>query len=695
MLIRHKLFSGFLTIAALVTLLGAVAFHSNTNLIEEVTSVMEHSIPEIEAGAGMSEALLQTECALRDVFEQRLVAPSEGAAVTSFVRGDDAVAELHSALDRFEARLRASYEATSKGVQLAGDEQEEVEDEKKELELLKQIRSEFGAYRDRCLNLLALADSDSVRGRQLLSDLKRHEKEGLGPLVDQYRNGPQKEVEEEMEEANLHLRESNSTLLVTVLLTIAGGLTLGWLLSRSILKPIGMLTTASQQMSRGNLDTRVSYHSTDELGDLANAFNSMVDDLRATTVSKSYVDGIITSMADMLMVLRPDHTIQSINRATQELLGFTETELGGKPFAQVARAALVTDRELLSDLHQKGFVRGVEASYLPKDGGSIPVSFSASVLRDKAGAALGVVCVAQDARERKRAEEQLERTHKELVQASHRAGMAEVATGVLHNVGNVLNSVNVSATLVSETLKKSKSTNLGKVSVLLKEHEADLATFLSKDPKGCRIPDYLAQLSEHLSKAEETVLQEIDQLRKNLEHIKEIVAMQQSYAKVSGVVETVNVADLVEDSLRMNSVALTRHQVSLERDFDSVPALAVEKHKVLQILVNLIRNAKYACDESERTDKKVTVRIRQSGDHVEVSVIDNGVGIPAENLTRIFNHGFTTRKDGHGFGLHSGALAAQELGGALMAQSAGPGGGASFTLRLPLVTNMNYDKLQP
>ena len=159
--------------------------------------------------------------------------------------------------------------------------------------------------------------------------------------------------------------------------------------------------------------------------------------------------------------------------------------------------------------------------------------------------------------------------------------------------------------------------------------------------------------------------------------------MQQSYAKVGGVKELVDVVGLVEDSMRMNEGALSRHQVEVVREFGKVPLMNAEKHKILQILINLIRNAKYACDESGQEDKRLTVRVANGDGRVKISVIDNGVGIPPENLTRIFNHGFTTRKGGHGFGLHSGALAAREMGGSLTVQSGGPGRGAAFTLELP------------
>jgi signal transduction histidine kinase len=278
----------------------------------------------------------------------------------------------------------------------------------------------------------------------------------------------------------------------------------------------------------------------------------------------------------------------------------------------------------------------------------------------------------------------VEALHKQLLQASRQAGMAEVATSVLHNVGNVLNSVNVSATLLLDGAKRSNVSYLGKAVALLNEHTADLAPFLADDPKGRQLPGYLTRVSEELAKEQRRTITELESLRQNIEHIKEIVAMQQNYANVSGVVETVKVTDLVEDALRMNAGALARHEITLAREFGEVPTISVDKHKVLQVLVNVIRNAKYACDESARKDKQIRLKISQRDQWICIAVTDNGVGIPPENMTRIFNHGFTTRKDGHGFGLHSGALAATELGGKLTAHSEGAGQGATFTLGLPL-----------
>jgi len=278
---------------------------------------------------------------------------------------------------------------------------------------------------------------------------------------------------------------------------------------------------------------------------------------------------------------------------------------------------------------------------------------------------------------------ELESIHKQLVDASRQGGMAEIATNVLHNVGNVLNSVNVSAGLIVERVKKSKTSSLARVVDLLGQHEHDLAAFIGQDTRGKNLPAHLAQLSTHLTAEQEALVKELDSLRRNVEHIKEIVAMQQNYAKVGGVKEIINVVDLVEDGMCLNEGSLRRHGVEVTRQFELVPLLNAEKHKILQILVNLLNNAKHACEESGRTDKRLTVRVANGDGRIRISVTDNGVGIPPENMTRIFNHGFTTRKDGHGFGLHSGALAAKEIGGSLTAQSDGPGKGAAFTLELP------------
>ena len=290
--------------------------------------------------------------------------------------------------------------------------------------------------------------------------------------------------------------------------------------------------------------------------------------------------------------------------------------------------------------------------------------------------------------ERKRAEEELQRAQQQLIDTSRQAGMAEVATGVLHNVGNVLNSVNVSATLIAERLNQARTANLARAAAMLREQNGKLVEFLTNDPKGKLLPAYIADLSQHLEEERLETRAEIDLLTRNIEHIKDIVAMQQTYARVSGMAEVLSVESLLEDALALNMDSFNRHHIHVDRDFHAVPPVNVDKHKVLQILVNILRNAKNAIEEATDNEKRLIIRTRQKDDKtVLIAVTDSGVGIAPENLTRIFSHGFTTRKDGHGFGLHSAALAARQMGGRLSAQSDGPGRGATFLFELPLAAS--------
>ncbi len=306
-------------------------------------------------------------------------------------------------------------------------------------------------------------------------------------------------------------------------------------------------------------------------------------------------------------------------------------------------------------------------------------------LRDARGEIIGLAGIHRDITERKKGEAELELLHKQLLETSRHAGMAEVATSVLHNVGNVLNSVNISASIVDEQVRNSVLERLDKVIRLLQEHQSDLSHFLTQDEKGTKLVNYMDALFKMLTKERATIQDEVASLTKNVEHIKKIVSMQQTYARVAGLVETISPVELVEDSLRMHEAAFHRHGIKIIREYSEVPKIAVDRHKVIQILVNLFQNAKYACDVNDSPNRVIRVCIDALAvNRIRIQVIDNGMGIAAENLTRIFSYGFTTRKNGHGFGLHSGALAAKEMGGSLNVQSEGPGLGSTFILELPV-----------
>ncbi|QLL11209.1 DAHL domain-containing protein [Pseudomonas chlororaphis] len=281
---------------------------------------------------------------------------------------------------------------------------------------------------------------------------------------------------------------------------------------------------------------------------------------------------------------------------------------------------------------------------------------------------------------------QLKDTQSELLDTARQAGMAEIATNVLHNVGNVLNSVNISADLVSRKLRNSKAQGLGKAMQLINEHKEDLGSFLTEDAKGKLLPGYLNQLVEAIDLEQQGMTEELTQLSKSIDHIKDIVATQQSYAGASSLLEPLSVSELLEDALRMNSGALTRHHVTVLKDYADVPRIMGDKHRLLLILINLISNAKYAMSDLTNQTRNMTLAAAVvDGETLQISVRDEGEGIAPENMTRIFAHGFTTRKEGHGFGLHSCALAAIEMNGHLTAHSDGPGKGALFVLQIPLI----------
>ncbi|HYF15745.1 MAG TPA: ATP-binding protein [Phycisphaerales bacterium] len=280
-------------------------------------------------------------------------------------------------------------------------------------------------------------------------------------------------------------------------------------------------------------------------------------------------------------------------------------------------------------------------------------------------------------------------TDRRLLEATRHAGMAEVATGILHNVGNVLNSVNVSTSVVSDKLRRSEIGNLVRAGAIIEEHRADLPRYIENDDRGKHLPGFLIEVARKLGAEQKTLLQELDAVTKGIEHVKHIVSLQQEHAKRGSTTEVVNPAELFETALQLQVDSLTRHGVEVEKHFAAVPQATLDKHLVLQILVNLITNARQAMQGLAPGERRITLTVGETrtGDarRLRMEVKDNGVGIPAENLQRVFAQGFTTKKDGHGFGLHSAANAARQMGGTLTANSEGAGKGATFVLELPLV----------
>lgn len=377
--------------------------------------------------------------------------------------------------------------------------------------------------------------------------------------------------------------------------------------------------------------------------------------------------------------------ILSLNPAAERITGYTREEARQLNLEQITASP---DDRWVKMLSRNGGSEEEDGAFewtvITKEGGRVTLKTTVRPLSEEdRGQLSGFQAMAQKVHTNGRFEKEWEKVHSQLAEASRRAGMAEVATGVLHNVGNVLNSINVSAAFITERINKSRCANLEKVVALVNEH-VGVPDFLSEHPQGKQLPDYLSRLNHNLRQEREAVIQELESLSGNIQHVKEIVAVQQAYAKIVGASQKVRAKELVEDALRIDATSLARHDVEINRNYLEDPEFHVAKPKVLQILVNLIRNAKHACMESPSSPKWIKISVQPSPElFLRIQVEDNGVGIPPENLNRIFSHGFTTRSNGHGFGLHSGAEAAKEMGGSLRAFSQGTGRGATFVLDLP------------
>jgi C4-dicarboxylate-specific signal transduction histidine kinase len=276
----------------------------------------------------------------------------------------------------------------------------------------------------------------------------------------------------------------------------------------------------------------------------------------------------------------------------------------------------------------------------------------------------------------------------ELVTTARRAGMAEIANNVLHNVGNILNSINVSAGVMRSTIGNSRIEGLKRAVALMQEHRHNLPDFFGQDSRGKALLPYLMDLVGHLESEQKEALEDLDRLVRSVDHISYVVATQQSHAGPSSVLEIAQPQQLLEEALRLSKETITRCGVTVVRRYDEVPATALDKPRLLQILVNLIDNAAQAMENVPPASRCLTLGSTMvpdaEGMRLRITVSDQGEGIAPENLTRLFAHGFTTRKSGHGFGLHSSALAATEIGGRLTVHSDGPGCGAVFTIDMPL-----------
>lgn len=274
--------------------------------------------------------------------------------------------------------------------------------------------------------------------------------------------------------------------------------------------------------------------------------------------------------------------------------------------------------------------------------------------------------------------------NKELVTVARQAGKAEMSVSILHNMGNMLNSLNVSAQMVREKAHQLNIEDLTMINTFFQTHKNELGPFFNENQKGKHFIDYLISFSERLANAKTELLSEITTLNDNIEHIRNTVTMYHSMDKKIPPIEPILIGKTFETILSLHEESLVNNAIFVEVNNDITFPIMLDRIKLEQILINLVSNAIDALTYSKNIKKQLIISVcPENDDMISIQVTDNGIGISAENLIRIFNFGFTTKTDGGGFGLHASALTALEMGGNLIATSEGPDKGSTFTLKLP------------
>jgi sensor domain CHASE-containing protein len=279
--------------------------------------------------------------------------------------------------------------------------------------------------------------------------------------------------------------------------------------------------------------------------------------------------------------------------------------------------------------------------------------------------------------------ERLSEYRKKVLDSAHRSGMEEVASEVLHNVGNAVNSASCSVEMLRERLSESKASGLDRAAAMLREQAPRAGEFFTVDPRGPKLISYLVDVNEALKREQIEQQADVDRLFETVRHIRDVIAAQQSYTGQSEFRQEVALASMVDEVLLLNHEQLLTSRIEVEVDLPPLPDLRLNKSKTTQVLVNLVRNAIQAMQNENGRPRVLTITahlIDETG--IEIEVADTGHGFDEDVRRKLFAHGFTTKPNGNGFGLHYCANAVQGSGGHITAESPGPGCGATFRVRL-------------
>ncbi len=514
---------------------------------------------------------------------------------------------------------------------------------------------------------------------------------------------------QELTRALYQIRISAITSMALALLT---SILLAFSFTRSIVPPIQRLMNAAGQVAEGDLNAEVMVTNRDEIGQLGYSFNTMVNHLRLAAMNEQQmlnelqtlnqdlekrvnkrtqdleeseikIRAVLDNIGEGILVLDESGTIESLNPAAMTIFAMRSDEAIGLHCTLLLKGY---DADKFAESRQQSNNRQPkEYPGLRSDGSTFPMEVVVSSMR--IGDKHMRVCIVRDITTRKKTEQTLANAQNQLVDAAHKSGMADMATGVLHNIGNILNSVNLASEEIHRISDGSKITGLLKACDMLLKNTDNIDEFLTQDARGKKLPEYFIKIGKVLNSEISSIQKESKELITKTTMMKEVISTQQTYAKSGFHNEQLNLPELVEDALTIQDASLKKWGVKLNTQFTNTPACTGQKSKLLQVITNLIKNAKEAMSDNDQFNKPKEMLIETGiadDNTVYLKIKDNGCGINEEQLTKIFNHGFTTKETGHGFGLHTCANAMTEMKGTLKVNSEGVQKGACFTVTLPI-----------
>ncbi|MEP0548581.1 MAG: ATP-binding protein [Rhodothermales bacterium] len=629
MKLYQKLLLGFALVALLVGCVGYVAQTMNRRVESGVTHLSESAVPEISHAIEMTLALRESLASARDLVAERSEVTAEA---------------LQQTLTEFEGHLAEGRSATAKGRARAErwERPGDLAAADERLASLAALGMAFSDYQRQVEHLVELTESRAGRlAASLLADSieATFQYELLPPLA-QYRSSAGLSFATETEAVRVQLTQADRMLFVAVLLAIGMTLVLGILIANSISGPILSLTEATRFVGRGHLDYRLDVRSQDEVGDLADAFNLMTEELGRTTVSKHYLDTIIHSMADPLLVVSAEGVIEMANEAAGAAVGGSAAALEGQPLGSLLGGGAAEADTLLGEVVRAGYSGNRETRLCGSDGPGLPVSLSAAAMRGDEGDVLGVVCVAKDLTPQKRVEAELIRAKEQAEEASRLK--SNFLANMSHEIRTPLNGI------------------IGSTQMLTGELDG-----------------------EHLEMVE--IIQRAGiRLLGTINSVLDMARIEAGEMHV--VAEPVRVADEAEHTLDVLRTLADGKGLTLTLEHRTPDVWAAADPGCLhRILNNLVGNA----IKFTRTGG-VTVEVDAEGGLAVLRVRDTGIGVDEGFLPYLFENfkqestGFDRSHEGTGLGLAITKQLVDLMGGAIEVESA-KGAGSTFTVRLPRV----------